>query len=48
MRAFNKELQESGVLVSTEGLAFPQEACIAAVLKWPRDGTPDNPRGTTR
>lgn len=28
MRAFNKELEESGVLVSTEGLAFPQEAKI--------------------
>jgi hypothetical protein len=33
MRAFNKELQESGVLVSTEGLAFPQEAKIVRAGK---------------
>ncbi len=26
MRAFNKELKESGVLVATEGLAFPDQA----------------------
>ena len=26
MRAFNKELKDSGVLVATEGLAFPDQA----------------------
>jgi hypothetical protein len=26
MHAFNKELKDSGVLVATEGLAFPNEA----------------------
>jgi len=28
MRAFNKELKDSGVLVATEGLAFPDQARI--------------------
>ena len=28
MHAFNKELKDSGVLVATEGLAFPDEAKI--------------------
>ena len=28
MHAFNKELRESGVLVATEGLAFPNEAKV--------------------
>jgi hypothetical protein len=28
MHAFNEELRESGVLVATEGLAFPEEARI--------------------
>jgi len=28
MHAFNKELRESGVLVATEGLAFPAEAKV--------------------
>ena len=28
MHAFNKELKDTGVFVSAEGLAFPQEAKI--------------------
>src|SRR5215467_10929061 len=37
MRAFNKELRESGVLVATEGLAFPHEAKL---IRGAPDGTP--------
>jgi hypothetical protein len=37
MRAFNKELKDSGVLVATEGLAFPHQAKIVRAGK---DGTP--------
>ena len=31
MHAFNKELKDSGVLVATEGLAFPDQAKIVRV-----------------
>ena len=37
MRAFNKELKDSGVLVATEGLAFPDQARIVRAGK---DGEP--------
>jgi len=37
MHAFNKELRESGVLVATEGLAFPHEAKL---IRGAPDGTP--------
>ena len=37
MRAFNKELKESGVLVATEGLAFPDQAKI---VRAGNDGAP--------
>ncbi len=37
MHAFNKELKDSGVLVATEGLAFPDEAKI---VRAGRDGEP--------
>src|SRR5215470_4282038 len=37
MRAFHKELKDSGVLVATEGLAFPDQARIVRAGK---DGTP--------
>jgi hypothetical protein len=37
MRAFNKELKDSGVLVATEGLAWPDQAVI---VRAGSDGTP--------
>jgi hypothetical protein len=37
MRAFNKELHDSGVLVATEGLAFPNQAKLVRAAS---DGTP--------
>ncbi|HUI43147.1 MAG TPA: YciI family protein [Terriglobia bacterium] len=37
MHAFNKELKDSGVLVATEGLAFPDQARI---VRAGRDGEP--------
>src|SRR5687767_140557 len=37
MRAFNKELKDSGVLVSTEGLAWPDQAKIVCAGS---DGAP--------
>ena len=37
MHAFNKELKESGVLVATEGLAFPDQAKI---VRAGNDGAP--------
>ena len=37
MRAFNKELKDSGVLVATEGLAWPDQAKI---VRAGRDGAP--------
>lgn len=37
MHAFNKELKDSGVLVATEGLAFPDQAKI---VRAGSDGTP--------
>jgi hypothetical protein len=37
MRAFNKELKDSGVLVATEGLAWPDRAVI---VRAGSDGTP--------
>ena len=37
MHAFNKELKDSGVLVSTEGLAWPAQAVI---VRAGSDGTP--------
>ena len=37
MRAFNKELKDSGVLVATEGLAWPGQAVI---VRAGSDGTP--------
>ncbi|HYA24950.1 MAG TPA: YciI family protein [Terriglobales bacterium] len=37
MRAFNKELKDSGVFVATEGLAWPDQAKIVRAGK---DGTP--------
>src|SRR5262249_46015742 len=37
MHAFNKELQDSGVLVATEGLAFPDRAKI---VRAGSNGTP--------
>jgi hypothetical protein len=37
MRAFNKELKDSGVLVATEGLAWPDHAVI---VRGGSDGTP--------
>jgi hypothetical protein len=37
MRAFNQELKDEGVLVSTEGLAFPDEAKIVRAAS---DGSP--------
>lgn len=37
MHAFNKELKDSGVLVATEGLAWPDEARI---VRAGTDGTP--------
>jgi hypothetical protein len=37
MRAFNKELKDSGVLVATEGLAWPDQAVIVRAAA---DGTP--------
>lgn len=33
MHAFNKELRDSGVLVATEGLAFPDEAKVVRAGK---------------
>lgn len=37
MRAFNKELKDEGVLVATEGLAWPDQAVI---VRAGSDGTP--------
>jgi hypothetical protein len=37
MSAFNKELQDAGVLVATEGLAFPDQAKMVRAAS---DGTP--------
>lgn len=37
MRAFNKELKDEGVLVATEGLAWPHQAVI---VRAGSDGTP--------
>jgi len=37
MHSFNKELKESGVLVATEGLAFPNEA---KMVRAAADGSP--------
>lgn len=37
MRAFNKELKDSGALVATEGLAWPDQEVIVHAAK---DGTP--------
>lgn len=37
MRAFNKELKDSGVLVATEGLAWPDQAVI---VRGGSNGTP--------
>jgi hypothetical protein len=37
LRAFNKELEDSGVLVAAEGLAFPDQARI---VRAGADGTP--------
>ena len=37
MRTFNKELKDSGVLVATEGLAWPDQAVI---VRAGSDGTP--------
>ena len=37
MRAFNQELKDSGVLVATEGLAWPDQAVIVRARS---DGTP--------
>jgi hypothetical protein len=37
MHAFNKELKDSGVLVATEGLAWPDQAVI---VRGGSDGTP--------
>jgi len=37
MQAFNKELKDAGVLVSTEGLAFPEQA---KTVRAGDDGTP--------
>ena len=37
MHAFNKELKDSGVLVATEGLAFPDQA---KVVRAGNDGAP--------
>ncbi|MGH9827755.1 MAG: YciI family protein [Blastocatellia bacterium] len=37
MHSFNKELKDSGVLVATEGLAFPDQAKIVRAAS---DGTP--------
>lgn len=37
MRSFNKQLKDEGVLVSTEGLAFPNQAKI---VRAGSDGTP--------
>jgi hypothetical protein len=37
MRAFNKELKDSGVFVATEGLAFPDRA---KMVRAGSDGTP--------
>ncbi|MCM3902405.1 MAG: YciI family protein [Pyrinomonadaceae bacterium] len=37
MRAFSKELKDSGVFVSTEGLAWPDQAVIVRAAS---DGTP--------
>ena len=37
MQSFNKELKDSGVLVATEGLAFPDQAKLVRAAS---DGTP--------
>lgn len=39
MRAFNKELNDSGVFVATEGLAWPNEA---KMVRAGSDGLPSN------
>ena len=44
MHAFNKELKDSGKLVSAEGLAFPEEA---RVVRAGSDGKPVVTRGVT-
>jgi hypothetical protein len=38
MRAFSKELKDSGMFVASEGLAFPDQAKIVRAA---RDGTPN-------
>ena len=45
MRAFHKELKDSGVLVAVEGLAFPDEARI---VRAGADGSPVVTKGIVR